>query len=1043
MPQRNTIEIIINATDNASRILQGLGENTQVIGAGMVTAFGAATAAIAGATTAMVVKGLADFSTFERGMNEVFTLMPGASQAAFDEMESQIQGFSARFGMLSSDVIPAVYQALSAGVPQDNIFAFMEVAGKAAIGGVTTLETAVDGITSVVNAYGSEIIDAQTASDQMFRAVVLGKTTFEELAASMFQVNPVAASMGVEFTDVMAAIAAITAQGVPTSVAMTQMRGALEELGTAGTDAADAFEMVAGKSFRDFIAEGHNMSEAMQVIEQAADQLGVPINELFSRVEASNAVLALTGNNAERFATFLEDVGNSAGATEAAFEQMNQGIGRALERLGATMLNLSTNIGKLVAPLVEPLVRGLSDVVQILANVIGGQFGLETLTDALGEVPAAFRPLLRILMPLAAGFRQLASDLDPNNPNSLFGALEIGVPFFDVMTIAMRRVLRAMGAGSEVIDDVVKTFTKLREVFTTIVRTMQRVLTPIVEWIRENVELQDVLIAVGVAIASFVVPAILSIATAILPIVGTFAALVAGAALLRRAWETNFLGIQDIVENFGNAWNGAVNAFKMARIVGEDTLGAIEAAVIAFAASFGVNLQPVFDALHTFIDFLSNLWNAAEEGGLGGAATFIYDTLIAPIVETITTYIGSGQLWDTVKALGTSIFEALSTGIPAVATWVMDNIITPIYTNIVSAVESADWIAIGGTILDLLGQAFQLASDIGAWVNEHLVAPIVSFLLEVIETTDWGAVGQSLLDAISTGLAAVADFAGWLYDNFIAPLLENAVSAIENTDWSQVGANIVNAIGAALKATFDFVAWIIDSIFNPTVESAEGATEGIDWSSVGSAIMNAIKGGILGIFNFVTWLNETIFTPLIAGATDAINQLDWSSIGNNIMNAVANALPNIAEWVSTNIIQPVSNALSNFNPMNMFGGGGGGGTTRQLGGTGNFGGISAGTNNVPFTGVSAGIMTIPGFQFGGEVSAGQPITVGHGGVETFIPETNGQIMSATDTAASSRQQPIQITFVFQRSITDQEARESAYKLRRELQAQGIQVEGTF
>ena len=92
--------------------------------------------------------------------------------------------------MIPGEVLPALYQAISAGVPSDNVFDFLETANKAAVGGITDLSTSVDGITSVVNAYGSDVISAAEASDLMFTAVKEGKTDFGQLSDSLFQVIP-------------------------------------------------------------------------------------------------------------------------------------------------------------------------------------------------------------------------------------------------------------------------------------------------------------------------------------------------------------------------------------------------------------------------------------------------------------------------------------------------------------------------------------------------------------------------------------------------------------------------------------------------------------------------------------------------------------------------------------------------------------------------------------------------------------------------------------------------------------------------------------
>ena len=109
-----------------------------------------------------------------------------------DAMSADTRNLAKAMGVDLLDATNALYQAISAGVPKENVLEFMKVASKAAIGGVTSLETAVDGITSVIKTYGSENITAKEASDAMFTAVKLGKTTFDELSGSLFNVLPIA-----------------------------------------------------------------------------------------------------------------------------------------------------------------------------------------------------------------------------------------------------------------------------------------------------------------------------------------------------------------------------------------------------------------------------------------------------------------------------------------------------------------------------------------------------------------------------------------------------------------------------------------------------------------------------------------------------------------------------------------------------------------------------------------------------------------------------------------------------------------------------------
>ena len=103
-------------------------------------------AAVGAAAIGIGIAGTMAFVDFERSMNEVFTLVPGTSQDAMDAMTNNVKKFSKEFGVLPEKIVPALYQALSAGVPQDNVFEFLETAQKAAKGGVTDLTTAVNGI---------------------------------------------------------------------------------------------------------------------------------------------------------------------------------------------------------------------------------------------------------------------------------------------------------------------------------------------------------------------------------------------------------------------------------------------------------------------------------------------------------------------------------------------------------------------------------------------------------------------------------------------------------------------------------------------------------------------------------------------------------------------------------------------------------------------------------------------------------------------------------------------------------------------------------
>lgn len=316
---------------------------------------------------------------FNKGMKEVFTLLPGISKQSMSAMTNDVKEFSKEMGTLTSETVPALYQALSAGVSQDSVFDFLETANKAAIGGVTNLETAVDGLSSVVNAYGEDTVSASKASDLMFTTVKLGKTTFEELSSSLYNVVPTAVGAGVAFEDVSAALAAMTAQGIPTSVATTQLRQAIVELSKSGTETDKIFRQIAGKGFTDFIAEGNNIQQAFQLLEQYASDTNVGVNDLFGSVDAGNAVLALTGQGTEKFTQSMSEMREAIGATDAAFKTMEEDPGRKWDRIVAAAEVAQINIGNVLIDKLLPIMEWVQDNIDDIAA------GAETAFDIIGD----------------------------------------------------------------------------------------------------------------------------------------------------------------------------------------------------------------------------------------------------------------------------------------------------------------------------------------------------------------------------------------------------------------------------------------------------------------------------------------------------------------------------------------------------------------------------------------------------------------------------------------------------------------------------------
>ena len=355
----NRVEILITAKDMASKQLNqvgkaagGVGGKLKGLAKGPLPAVAAA-AAVAGVTASVKLA-----AGFEKGMAEVRTLLPNITDEAFSKMEKDALNFSRTMGVDLQDATKGLYNAISAGVPADNVMTFMAQAGKTATGGVTDLETSVTALAGVMNVYGDAVGGAKEVSDILFTTVKGGMTTMPELAASIGRVLPPAAAMGVTFKDVSADLAVMTAHTGDTPGSVTRLNALFVEAGRTGTKLSDAIKSKLGSSFRELIAEGKSTGEIFQSLRETMPEQ--EFSDLFGSVEAMNGALQITGDNSGKVAEQLENMTESAGATDQAFKTMQETSSKQMADAMNSMKVSFAEVGRVLLPVVAASMKGLA-----------------------------------------------------------------------------------------------------------------------------------------------------------------------------------------------------------------------------------------------------------------------------------------------------------------------------------------------------------------------------------------------------------------------------------------------------------------------------------------------------------------------------------------------------------------------------------------------------------------------------------------------------------------------------------------------------------
>ncbi|HEY7771186.1 phage tail tape measure protein, partial [Longimicrobium sp.] len=354
-----------------------------LLGAAGIAGLGSAFATVTGQALA-----------FGKAMAAVETLLPtgsdmqGLADAVLSTSKAFGQGFSAPIQQAG-----ALYEIISAGTSDAaQATAVLTQANKLAVGGFTDIQTAADGLTSVLNSYGAAAGGAENVSDSFFVAAAAGKTTIAELSRSLGLIAPIAAQSGVKLDEVTAAVGALTKGGMQTGVATQGLRQIIASVVKPTKEAADEAKRL-GISFNAASLQSLGLAGFMDLVKQKTGGSTSSLALLFGGVEALVPAMALTGTAAGDFANTLELMKNKAGETERAFGIMSQTIDfrwqQLKARIGAGAVAIGKGMLSAIVPAAEAVAESLYGIAQasaVLAAIMAGRLAQSAKIAVTGYV---------------------------------------------------------------------------------------------------------------------------------------------------------------------------------------------------------------------------------------------------------------------------------------------------------------------------------------------------------------------------------------------------------------------------------------------------------------------------------------------------------------------------------------------------------------------------------------------------------------------------------------------------------------------------------
>lgn len=763
-----------------------------VVGTGLKAAAGVGVVAIGalGAGLGMAVKSAADM---EQGIANIAATM-GLTETETEKLKDVITdlGLDPKLKVTAVEAAQAIEMLGKNGLTLDEIMggaARSVVLMQNSVGGDFAANA--DLATDVMSLFNIEAANMTQAVDAITGVTVASKFGVDDYRLALAQAGGVASAVGVGFDDFNTSIAAISPSFSGGSDAGTSFKVFLQRL-VPQTDKAKQALMDLGLSTgEDVVTAFFDANGAMRPMEEIAENLQNAFAGL-SDAQRNEAASTIFGTDAMRAALAMADAGGEG------FAELKNIIGNtSAEEAAATRMDTLTGAW------------------EIFTGV------LETLTLSIGD---KFLPIARQLVEWVTG---LASQYGP----PLIAWFE---EFADTVSLGIDWLLKAVETGNIFNEAFGALPTPIQDIITVtnnLIATIKAFLEPIVTAISNVVKWQDVLTVIAGVILSIAIPAVWAFIAAAGPVVALFAALVAASALLRTAWENDWLGIRTALTFAWDIISGIFNSvmLKVGWIV--ETFKTQWAILQDTNATLGEKLALIWS---TLLDLAHTVWQ-----GIVTTVQILWPKFVAALMQW------GEAAWAWLVDVIPDVLKAVEEWATALWAWLSDNMPKWISALAKWAVAAWEWL-VGATVM-----AVQKLSDWGGalwkWVSDN--AP-----KWMEQLAKWGkAAWQWIVDAISPAVQKMGEWGsqliGWLASNlptWIATIFEWATAVVV---W------ITDAIPGAIRNLTEFVRGLREEGSGPGLTSflqmaGQWATALWRWivddliPAVGPAFLNFIKAMI-------------------------------------------------------------------------------------------------------------------------------------------------------------------------------------------------------
>ncbi len=325
-------------------------------------------------------------SEFEADMTKV-RVLAGASADEVAHMREEILKLAPAVGIGPAELARGLYPIESAGIKGAEALDLLTRSAKLSAMGFGDMETITRTLVGAMLAYKTQGLDAARASDILIATVQKGNMPVSELAGSLGRINAIAATVGVSFDQVGAAIATFTHMGVSSAEAVTGLRAILLALEAPTKKTKDTLAELGltVDGVRKQIGDQGLAKTLIDLIDRAHGNIDV-LRELIPNVRGLAEALSIAKQNGQLYLATADDIKNAHGLLDAGFKETQKTAAQVWREIKADLDVVFIALGNELLPKLKELGPSLKSLLDMVVLLIGAFAKLPTPVQTFIEI---------------------------------------------------------------------------------------------------------------------------------------------------------------------------------------------------------------------------------------------------------------------------------------------------------------------------------------------------------------------------------------------------------------------------------------------------------------------------------------------------------------------------------------------------------------------------------------------------------------------------------------------------------------------------------